>query len=167
MKSKLILIVLVSLLLVSYNKKHEYYVSVTQIGYSEKDKSVQIISQIFIDDLEELLRKRYDETITLDPDSDSMMVDDYLQRYLSDKLNISINDKIERFNFLGKEYKEDIAYCYLEISNVPNVESIKLTNKILFDVFNQQQNIVRIKMKNKNKSFLLIMGNEECMLNFN
>ncbi|MEO1030891.1 MAG: DUF6702 family protein [Bacteroidota bacterium] len=157
---------LVGSLLMSSSEKHEYYVSVTEIGYSEKNKSVQIISQIFIDDLEELLRERYDETITLDPDSDSMTIDGYLRRYLSDKLNISINGKQVQFNFLGKEYKDDITYCYLEIDSIPSVESIELTNRILFDVFTEQQNIVRFKMKNKNKSFLLIRGNDECMLNF-
>ena len=160
------LIFLVGVLLVSNSKDHEYYVSVTEIGYSEKDESLQVISQIFIDDLEELLRKRYNEAITLSPDNNPDKVDDYLQRYLSDKLNISVNGKQRQFEFLGKEYKEDITYCYLEIGGVSDVESIRLTNTVLFDVFEEQQNIVRFKMKDKNKSFLLISGNDECMLNF-
>jgi len=150
----------------SNSEDHEYYVSVTEIGYSEKDESLQIISQIFIDDLEELLRKRYNEAITLSPDNNPAKVDDYLQRYLSDKLNISVNGKQKQFKFLGKEYKEDITYCYLEIDSISDVESIQLTNTVLFDVFEEQQNIVRFKMKDKNKSFLLISGNDECMLNF-
>ena len=39
---------------------HEYYVSVTKVEYAQEQKALQIIAQIFIDDFEELIRKRYD-----------------------------------------------------------------------------------------------------------
>ena len=72
MKSLQILIAFLILpLLVSNTDNHEYYVSVTQIEYAEEQQSLQIISQIFINDFETLLRKRYDEKITLDSPNES------------------------------------------------------------------------------------------------
>ena len=71
------------------------------------------------------------------------------------------------FTFIGKEYKDDIAYCYLEIVNISEVKSIEVKNRVLFDVFTDQQNIVRLKINDKNKSFLLIPDNDNCLLNFN
>ena len=146
--------------------KHEYYVSVTNIEYSEDEKSLQIISQIFINDFEKLLKERYDENITLDSPEESEMVDVYMGRYLADKLKINVNGKSVSFNFIGKEYKDDITYCYLEIIKVRKIKSIEVTNKVLFDVFEEQQNIVRMKMLGKNKSFLLLPDNDKCVLNF-
>lgn len=163
----LIFIFSVSLTLTSSNTKHEYYVSVTNIEHAKEQQSVQIISQVFIDDFERLIRERYDETITLAENNEPEIVDEYMKRYLEDKLKISINGKAYKFNFLGKEYKEDITYCYLEIENIKDIKSIKVVNRILFDILPEQQNIVRLKLNDRNKSFLLIPENDECMLNFN
>ena len=69
-------------------------------------------------------------------------------------------------NFIGKAYKDDIAYCYLEVENVSKIQSIEVINRLLFDVYTEQQNIVKLKLNNKNKSFLLIPDNDQCVLNF-
>ena len=41
-------------LLSSFTGAHKFYVSVTNVAYSEEEASLQIISRIFIDDLEKL-----------------------------------------------------------------------------------------------------------------
>lgn len=150
----------------SITNNHEYYVSVTQVEYSKESQSLQIINQIFINDFETLLRKRYDENITLDTEQESEVIETYMKRYLEDKLKISVNGSPVNFKFIGKEYKEDITYCYLEIENVSDIQSIGVTNQILFDVFSDQQNILRMKLLGKNKSFLLVPENDSCLLNF-
>ncbi|WP_299521230.1 DUF6702 family protein [Winogradskyella sp.] len=162
-----ILTFLVGSLFISSTANHEYYVSVTNIEYAEEQKSLQIISQIFIDDFETLLRKRYDESITLAEVDEPKIVDTYMKRYLSDKLKLRVNGVAVEFNFIGKEYKDDITYCYLEIEDISNIQSIEVTNQSLFDVFSEQQNIVRLKLLGKNRSFLLIPDNDTCVLNFN
>lgn len=149
------------------SQKHEYYISVTKVEYVEGQKSLQIISQIFIDDFETLLRQRYDETITLAEKNEPEAIEDYMKRYLQDKLKVTINKNAVNFKFIGKEYKDDIVYCYLEIEDVTEINSIAITNRVLFDVISEQQNIVRLKLKGKNKSFLLTPENDKCMLNFN
>lgn len=163
---RLIAASIVFLLFVSSDKIHEYYVSVTKIEYSIEQESVQIITQIFISDFEKLLRERYDENLILDTDDEPENVGLYMKRYLSDKLKITINGTSENFKFIGKEYKDDITYCYLEIKNISTLKSIEVMNRVLFDVLAEQQNIVRLKLNNKNKSFLLIPDNDTCMLNF-
>ncbi len=167
MKSlQLILAFVILTLFTSSSAKHEYYVSVTEIKYAEEQQSLQIVSHIFIDDFEKLLRERYDKSIVLDPDSDSKRVENYMERYLANKLKIKVNDNALHFKFIGKDYKDDITYCYLEIENISEIKSIEVTNSVLFDIFTNQQNIVRLKLLNRNKSFLLIPDNDKCMLNF-
>ena len=168
MKSLYLILALLTLpLFISSNEKHEYYVSVTEITYAKDQQSLQIVSQIFINDFEKLLRERYDKNIALEPDSDPKTIENFMKRYLVDKLKIKVNDSEVNVKFIGKEYKEDITYCYLEIENISEIKSIEVTNRILFDVLPEQQNIVRLKLLNKNKSFLLLPDNDKCMLNFN
>ncbi|MEM9680306.1 MAG: DUF6702 family protein, partial [Bacteroidota bacterium] len=137
------------------------------VEYVEEQQSIQIISQIFIDDLESLIRQRYDENITLAGDEESDMVDYYIERYLKEKILIDINGSATKFSFLGKEYKDDITYCYLEIPNISKINTFTITNDVLFDLYKEQQNIVRTKINGKNKSFILISGNNKGVLNFN
>ncbi|WP_179336873.1 DUF6702 family protein [Winogradskyella ludwigii] len=167
MKPFRILVILLILPLLSFTgDQHEYYVSVTKVEYAKESQSLQIISQIFINDFETLLRKRYDEKITLDTTNESELVETYMKRYLADKLKINVNGNAVNFKFIGKEYKDDITYCYLEVENVTDIESIEVTNQVLFDAFSGQQNIVRLKLLDRNKSFLLLPDNDSCMLNF-
>lgn len=153
------------LILTSSSKIHEYYVSITKMEYVKEQKSLQIISQIFIDDFEKLLRQRYDEKITLDAKNELKQVETYMQRYLEDKLKISINRNEVNFKFIGKEYEDDIVYCYLEVENVSDLKSVTVVNRILFDLYPEQQNIVRLKLNSKIKSFLLIKEDDTCVLN--
>ncbi len=162
---KLLLLIII-LPLISFTALHKYYVSVTEIEYINEQKSVQIISRIFIDDFESLLRNRYDERLTLAIENEDDLVNYYTEKYLKEKLKITINGQPLEFNFIGKEYEEDIMLNYLEIVNVDNISSIEVTNRILFELFPAQKNIVRFKINSKNKSILLIKENDKGLLNF-
>lgn len=153
-------------LLTASDTNHEYYVSVTNVEYAQEKQSLQIISQIFIDDFEKILRKRYDENLTLATENEAKIVEDYMKRYLEQKLEININGTDFKFNFIGKEYIDDITYCYLEIENITEIKSIEVTNRILFDTYTDQQNIVKLKVYDRYKNFLLVPDNDKCVLNF-
>ncbi|RNC85164.1 MAG: peptidase E [Winogradskyella sp.] len=157
---------LLFILFISTKKAHEYYVSVTKIEYVKQEKALQIISQIFIDDFEKVLRERYDENITLNNGNESEMIETYMSKYLKFKLDIKVNTADVTFNFLGKEYKDDIVYCYLEIENIDAIKTIEIKNEVLFDIYPEQQNILRTKINGKDKSFILIPENNKAVLNF-
>ncbi|TXG38740.1 DUF6702 family protein [Seonamhaeicola maritimus] len=153
--------------LISFTGIHKYYISVTQIEYIQEKQSVQIITRIFVDDFENLLRERYDESITLDDKNESRTTEMYIERYLSDKIKVKINGVESELVFIGKEYDLDVVRCYLEIEDVEIIESFEITNKVLFDMFDDQQNIVKTKINSKQKSFILVSQKDKAMLNFN
>lgn len=154
----------ISFTFLSFTVLHKYYVSVTEVEFVKEQKSVQIISRIFIDDFEKLLRERYDKEITLAIEDEKSTVNFYTEKYLKEKFKIKINEQDVEFTFLGKEYEDDIMVNYLEIENIENISSIHVKNRILFDVFPDQQNIVRFKIHSKNKSYLLTKENDKGML---
>lgn len=162
-----LLFLILILPLFAFTAMHKYYISVTQIDYFPKKQSVQITSRIFIDDLEKLLRERYDETITLSSGAQEQVTDNYIEKYLLESIKIKINGKEARIVFIGKEYDVDMVKCYLEIEKVKKIESIEIRNEVFFDLFDDQQNIVKTKIHSKLKSFLLSRNNKSAMLNFN
>lgn len=150
----------------AFSNVHKYYVSVTQLEYVEAQKSVQIINRIFIDDLEKLFRERYDENITLAEKNEPKIIDDYTKRYLTEKFTVLIDGKVQDLIYIGKEYEDDIVYTYFEIENVEKINTMEISNLILFDLYEEQQNIVRTKVYTKNKSFVLLKENAKGVLNF-
>lgn len=166
MKSIKLISVIAIFFLCSFNTLHKYYVSITQIEFVKEQQSVQIISRIFIDDFESVLRKRYDKSITLDRGDDETQIDDYIKKYLLTKIKISINNQEVIPNFIGKKYDDGIMHCYLEIENVKSISTFQIKNKVLFDMFEDQKNVIRTNINNKNKTVVLTAQNGKGLLNF-
>lgn len=167
MKSlKIIIPVVFTLLLSSFTTLHKYYVSNTQIEYVKDKKAIQIITRVFIDDFENVLKERYDDMLSFD-DKNSRMIDVYTEKYLNEKLKISINGQAKSLIYIGKEIEMGIVKCYLEIEEVQSVNTITITNQLLYDLFTEQQNIIKLNINSKKKSYVLTKQNDNAMLNFN
>ncbi|WP_299255123.1 DUF6702 family protein [uncultured Aquimarina sp.] len=166
MKKLLFILPILLVFLSSFAVIHKFYVSVTQIEYNKEEKSLQIISRIFIDDIEEVFRKRYDENIELVSEKQEAKVDQYLSTYLNQKLSITVNGQEVFFNYIGKEYDNDLVLCYLEVENVPSLEIITISNQVLMGFFDEQQNIVHVKKGKKRKSLILEKEKDKGMLKF-
>ena len=168
MMKKIKIILLITVIpLFAFTIFHKYYISVTQINYIQDEQSVQMISRIFIDDFEKVLRERYDENIVLAGKGESKDVDLYIESYLKNKISVKINGEDMKLNFIGKEYDLDIMLCYIEIEHVKDIESIEISNAVLFEVFEAQQNMIKTKINSKQKSFLLNRNNKTAVLKFN
>lgn len=161
-----IAVVLLLCLVFSFSSLHKYYVSITQIEYVNEQKAIQITSRIFIDDLESLFKERYDKDLVLSEEKESDIAEFYIEKYLQDKLKININNADTEITYLGKEYENDILFCYLEIENVESIHTIEISNKVLFEKFEDQQNIVRFTKDKNTKSFVLTKDKSSGMLNF-
>ena len=136
------------------HKSHDYYVSTTEINYNREDNTLQITIRMFVDDFEKMIKER-DFNLKVDPDSNNKKVNQILNIYIFKNFKIMFNNKLVEFYFLGKEYKEDLAQVYYEINLNENINSITFENSILFDFFENQQNIIHFKDGKLRKSFLL------------
>lgn len=160
-------LLLLLLPLLAFTVAHKFYVSVTNVGYSEKDNALQITSRVFIDDLDELLKERYDIEANLSTADESELADQYLEKYLRTKFVVEINEEISPYVLIGRKYDNDVCIFYLEIVSVdlPSVKSIQIQNELLTDLFDEQQNVVHFKINGKKKSYVLIKSDTKGMLN--
>lgn len=161
------LIIVLVIPLFAFTAMHKYYISVTQVNYVNETESIQMISRIFIDDLESVLKSNYDENIVLAEKDDEKVIDIYINEYLQENIKLKVNDKAVTFNFVGKEYDGDIVRCYLEVEHVRYIETFSITNTVLFDLQEDQQNIIKTNINAKNKSLILTSGNLNALLKFN
>jgi hypothetical protein len=146
---------------------HKFYVSMTNLEYVPEKQTIQIISKIFIEDLEQVLQKRYSPLVVLNPKKETEADINYLKKYVSQKLKISINNKPVELIYIGKEYDIDMVNMYFEIENISELTSIEIKNKILFDMFPEQQNIIHIISPDTNRKMILDKDHPDGLLNFN
>ncbi|WP_026837790.1 DUF6702 family protein [Gillisia sp. JM1] len=167
MKIKFFLPIICVLMLMSFSVAHKFYVSVTEIEYNEKAESLQIISRVFIDDMEDLLQTRYDKNIRLGKTNESSSVPNHLKKYLNEKIEVKIDGRLTEVNYLGKEYEDDMLLVYLEIPKITSFKKIIIKNAILTDMFSEQKNLVHVNYKGSTKSLILNKAKQEDVLNFN
>lgn len=146
---------------------HKFYVSITKIEYVAESESLQIITQLFIEDVEQVLRQRYNPNISLGTPKETEADAAFLKQYILQKLKIEVNGTPLTLNYIGKEYDTDMVKSYMEVTGVSEVKDILVENKALMDLFDDQQNIIHYKNKKTRKSMMLDRDNPKGVLNFN
>ena len=81
-------------------------------------------------------------------------------------MKIKINSKEAKLVFIGKKYDSHEVKCFLEIENVTSINSLEVSNRVLFDFFEDQQNIVKTDINAKQKSFTLTAQHQKVLLTF-
>ena len=145
---------------------HKYYLSLTQIKFKPKVKAVQIIINVFMDDIETALNKDYKIDLQLTTKKELKNNDFYFEKYLKDKLHFKIDGVAKEYNYIGKEYDGDLVFFYLEIENIESVKNIHVSNKILTHHFPEQENLIKSKIGDVHKSVLLTKKDYQSTLNY-
>ncbi|MFX0557356.1 DUF6702 family protein [Maribacter sp. CXY002] len=160
-------ILILLLPLFAFTIAHKFYISVTNVDYSEKDDALQITTRIFLDDLNAVLHERYGIEAKLGTKNETELDREYFEKYLRAKFTVTTNGELKKYNILGKKYDTDMIIFYLEVPkvNLPQLNSITIENELLTDLYDEQQNVVHFKIKGKKKSFVLLKSDTKGMLN--
>ena len=135
---------------------HKFYLSVTQMEFDADNNRITAISRVFVDDLEETLRQRYDVQLALGTDREDEMASFYIARYVEQKLIVEMNNEPLKFSFEGFTYQNDQIVLLSEFSVIPSDEyEIKVTNALITDAYSEQQNLVHFRMNQKKQSEVL------------
>jgi hypothetical protein len=145
---------------------HKYYLSLTQINFNSKAKSIQVIINVFMDDIETVLNKDFNIDLQLTTEKELKENDVYFEKYLKEKLHFKVNSIAKKYKYVGKEYDGELVYFYLEIENINEVNQIEVSNKILIKHFPKQENLIKSKVGNTNKSVLLNAKNYSEILKY-
>ena len=152
-KAILFLILVLFIGLSSFNA-HKFYVSIYQVDFVPEKKRVEITARIFMDDLNLALEKEFKTKIQLGEKTESSQDVQFLQKYLMKHLKISIDDKEKNIQFLSKEIENNVVIIYLKIVDVKKINSFKIYNNALLELYSDQQNIIQTKFYNKKRNYI-------------
>lgn len=145
---------------------HPLHVSVTEIEWDEKDKALEIMMRVFMDDLELAFRQRYanpslDILNAGDPSLDKMM-----DKYLNERFSVAVDGKKQSLNYLGHERDGEAFVFYIEISRIKKWNHIRIANTVLMDLYDDQSHLVHVTASGKIRSLRLTKNNSTGELSF-
>jgi hypothetical protein len=139
----------------STNIFHPFYVSVTEINHNAKDKTLEISCKIFVDDMEEVLKKNYNKPVDLGNGKQQQQNDQFISDYIGKRFAMIIDGKAVKFTYIGFEKDKESVYCYFEVPNINGLKKVDLTNALLQDLNKEQINIMHVVINGNRKSYKL------------
>ena len=123
---------------------HPLHVSVTEIEMDAKEKRLEIMMRVFMDDLETTFREKY-QTPDLDVlNPKGKTVDQMMEEYLKTHFKIALDNKAQVMKYLGHEQEGDAFIFYIEVANVKKWKTIQIQNDIIMEMYDDQSNIVHV-----------------------
>lgn len=135
---------------------HNFYVSTTSIRFVPDENSLQITTQVFLDDFESILQQNGNKKTKLTPENSQDEIDSLVEDYFRRNIIFKAKEKILDFDFLGKVYKTDVLVAYMELRMDTIVFPFSIKNTIFFKSLPDQKNIIHLKVASKRKSFLAV-----------
>lgn len=143
---------------------HKFYVSIYQINYVPQKKMLQITSRIFVDDLNEVLEKKFHKKTFIGTDRETPEDVTLMKKYIAEKLILTLNGNQKPINFISKEVEANVLICYFNIKDVSKISSLTIQNTALLELNEAQQNIIQANITGEKESLLLTVDNFKGVL---
>jgi len=131
---------------------HPLYITVTEINHNPKDKTLEISCKTFTNDFEAVLEKTAHAKVDLSDVKAKAVTDKLIADYVEKHLLLKVDGRPVALQFVGSEKEEDGTWSYFQVSNIPSVKKIDVSNSLLYDNFNQEINIMHASVGGVKKS---------------
>ena len=116
--------------------------------------------RIFLDDLEMALQAfSGKEKMDITDESQWAFINENLGKYLLENVKLwDEKNKEYQLIYVGAEMEDDVMWCYLEVERVKSLDKVKFQNKVLLEVWGDQENLVHFRAFDDVKSARLSRG---------
>jgi hypothetical protein len=145
---------------------HPFFVSVTEISHNARDKMLEISCKTFTDDLEKAIEKTANVKLDLFNVKDKAVAEKAIAEYIKKHLVIKVDGKTVQLEFVGFEREGEATWSYFQVSNLPSVKKIDVTDNILFETSASQVNLLHVTANGNRKSTKLDYPDMHVVLDF-
>lgn len=146
---------------------HPYHVSATEMEYNTASKQIEISTKIFTDDFEAVLAKLYKQKVDLSKADMHPQMTELIKKYITTHLSIRNNNKLLPLTLFGWEIDHEAVYVYTT-AKAPsfNPKQIIIQKTVLYDLFDDQVNILHFIYNGKRKSTKLNYPEKQAVISF-
>lgn len=136
----------------SASEIHPYHVGSMEFNYNSKSETFEISGKFFLDDLENALKEKYGKAVHFNSEQYKAQINNYLIKYCEEYLKLKVNNKFLKINYLGYEEDSESVNIYLESEKVAQPKKVETAVSFLYNLFDDQMNIVHIIVNGNRKS---------------
>ena len=137
---------------VSMKEIHPYHVGSVEFNYNSKSETFEISGKFFLDDMENALKEKYGKAVHFNSEQYKAQINNYLIKYCEEYLKLKVNNKFLKINYLGYEEDSESVNIYLESEKVIQPKKVETAVSLLYNLFDDQLNIVHIIVNGTRKS---------------
>ena len=129
-----------------------------------KNNSIELKIKLFRDDLEDGLRNFHGFSISIDSSIKLEKNIEYINQYIDDKLSIIINGQKIKFIIKNFNLINDVLEVSFVDNNYDKIDSVKVINKFLIEIYAVQSNILFLEIEDKKYYRQFTISNTEEFL---
>lgn len=153
MKNFFSAVVILSLFISLFSfKVHPYHVGSMEFNYSQKSKTFEISGRFFMDDLENAINKKYGKNLHFLNSKSEKEMNEALKKYISEYVKLKVNNQFVKLIYVGYEEDKESVEVYLESETVSNPKKVETAVSFLYNLFDDQMNIIHIIVNGERKS---------------
>lgn len=127
---------------------HDVHSSMIKFEYFSHTKSINVVVNVFTDDMEKMLSVFHKTEIK----ADDAKLNDYMQKYLLQNFVIKMdNARPAKLLFRGVMQQDIISSFEFQIVNVPAWKKIEIANKVALEIYDDQSNLVQLIVDDNKK----------------
>lgn len=167
MKKILFLLLVCFLSSSSFTKMiHPYHVGSVEINYNSKSKTFEVTGRFFLDDLENGLSKKYAKPFHFNDSKYKTQINEALKNYSSEYFKLKTDNQFLKINYVGYEEDSESVNVFLESEKVENPKKVEAAVSFLYNLFDDQINLVHIIVNGNRKSEKLTYPNRYLFQQF-
>jgi len=147
-------------------KRHPFHLSSTEVEYNPKSLTLEISCRIFTDDFETALAKGNKVKVDLSAESKHKAMEEMVKKYILSNIAVKGNAKNLALSYVGFERDNEAIVVYLETEPVKALRKLETTNTVLYDLFDDQSNIIHFTVNGNRKSAKLDYPNRKLVTDF-
>lgn len=146
--------------------KHPYHVGSVEINYNQKSKTFEVTGRFFLDDLENGLNTKYGKSLHFNDPKFKTQLNESLKNYAAEYFKLKANNKFLNVNYVGYEEDHESVNIYLESEKTETPKKVEAAVSFLYNLFDDQINIVHIIVNGERKSEKLTYPNRYLFQQF-
>ncbi len=147
-------------------KPHPYHVGSLEFNYNQKSKTFEITGRFFVDDLENAVNKNCGKSLHFLDKKFEKQMNEALKNYASESLKLKVNDQLLKVNYIGYQEDKESVDVFLESEKVENPKKVETVVSFIYNLFDDQMNIIHIIISGKRKSDRLNYPNKYLQQQF-
>ncbi len=140
-------------------EKHPYHVGSVEVNYNSKSKTFEITGRFFLDDMENGLSQKYGKSFHFNDEKYKAQLNEALKNYSTEYFKLKSDNKFLKINYVGYEEDNESVNLYLESETVNAPKKVETAVSFLYNLFDDQINIVHIIVNGNRKSEKLTYPN--------